>query len=221
MPLRWTQLPPRRGKHDHKIPLLQYVEPINKIPYRYAKQLKDIIDKIIHEMLDSGIIQTSNNPYASPVVLVGKKDVTWRLCVDYRDLNKNTIKDRFPIPLVEDLINELHDSTIFSKIDLRAGYHQVKMHTAYIYKTTFRNHNGHFEYLVMPFGLTNAHATFQNLMNTVFQEFLRKFLLVFFYDILIYCQSLDEHLPHLHKVFAVMRSNQMFAKQSKCYFGVP
>ena len=172
-------------------------------------------------MLDLGIIQTSNSPYASLVVLVGKKNGTWRLCVNYRDLNKNTIKGRFPIPLVEDLMDEFHESTIFSKIDLRAGHHQVKMHTADIYKTTFRTHNGHFEYLVMPFGLTNAPATFQNLMNTIFQEFLRKFVLVFFYDILIYSQSLDEHLQHLHKVFAVMRSNQLLAKQSKCYFGVP
>ena len=175
-----TQLPLSRGEHDHRIPLLQSAEPINKRSYRYAKQQKDIIDKIIHEMLDLGIIQTSNSPYASLVVLVGKKNGTWRLCVNYRDLNKNTIKGRFPIPLVEDLMDEFHESTIFSKIDLRAGCHQVKMHTTDIYKTTFRTHNGHFEYLVMPFGLTNAPATFQNLMNTVFQEFMRKFLLVFF-----------------------------------------
>ncbi|XP_019414608.1 PREDICTED: uncharacterized protein LOC109326374 [Lupinus angustifolius] len=169
-----TQLPPTRAKHDHMIPLMHNVDPVNKRPYRYAKEQEDVIDKLVHDMLSSGAIQTSTSPYASPVVLVGKND----------------------------------------------GYHQVRMSSNDIHKTTFRTHSGHFEYLVMPFGLTNAPATFQNLMNSVFKEFLRKFLLVFFDYILIYSSTLDEHLVHLELVLARMKEHQLFAKQSKCYFGV-
>ncbi|XP_019414654.1 PREDICTED: uncharacterized protein LOC109326422 [Lupinus angustifolius] len=215
-----TQLPPERPKHDHKIPLMHSMDHVNKRPYRYAKEPNDIIDKLIQEMLKSWVIQNSTSPYVSPVVLVGKKDGTWRLCVDYRDLNKGTVKDRFPIPLVDDLMDELHGSSIFSKIDLRAGYHQVRMSSPDIHKTAFRTHSGYFEYLVMPFGLTNAPTTFQSLMNSVFKDFLHKFLLVFFDDILIYNSTLGEHLRHLELVLAMMRKHPLFAKHSKCYFVV-
>ena len=181
-----TELPPSRDLHDHKIPLLEGTNPVNKRSYRYAKHQKDIIDGLIQEYLKSGIIQHSSSPIASPVVLVGKKDGSWRLCVDYRELNKATIKKKFLIPLVDDLLDELHGSHIFSKIDLGAGYNQVRMATCDIPKTAFRTHGGHFENPFMPFGLTNAPTTFQGLMNAIFKQFLRKCLLVFFDDILIY-----------------------------------
>lgn len=119
-----TGLPPSRGIYDHKIVLQSGTEPINKRPYRYPSVKKDIIEELVQQMLDQGIVQPSSSPFASPVVLVGKKDGSWRLCVDYRDLNKHTVKNKFPIPLVEDLLDELGGSVIFSKIDLRAGYHQ-------------------------------------------------------------------------------------------------
>jgi hypothetical protein len=173
---------------------------------------KDTMESLILQLLQNKVIRPSVSPYSSPANLVKKKDGSWRLCIDYRKLNKLTVKNKYPISIIDDLLDELHSAKIFSKIDLRSGYHEIRMHPQDISKTAFSTHQCHFEYVVMPFRLINVPATFQTLMNQLLHKYLRKFVLVFFDDILIYSKSEKEHQEHLQLVLQLLKQNQLFAK---------
>ncbi|XP_061344797.1 uncharacterized protein LOC133290684 [Gastrolobium bilobum] len=211
------ELPPFRGL-DHAIHLIDKVQPVNVKPYRYAYCQKNEIEQQTTALLTNGFIRHSQSPFSSLVLLVKKQDGSWRMCIDYRALNAITIRDRFPIPTIDELLDELGNASVFTKLDLRAGYHQIRVLPADVEKTAFWTHEGHYEFLVMPFGLTNSPATFQAVMNQLFKPYLRKFIIVFFYDILVFSKSMTDHIAHLRIALMNLQQHKFFVKVSKCKF---
>lgn len=210
-------LPPEKV-YDHTIPLLPGAASVNSRPYKYSPLHKNEIERQVTELLQSGLTVESVSPFASPVLLVQKKDGLWRFCIDYRKLNALTIKNSFPMSLVEEILDELAGTKWFAKLDIRSSYHQIRMNPANEYKTAFKAHQGHYRFKVMPFGLTNAPATFQCYMNSILSPFLRKFVMVFIDDILVYNPTWQAHLEHVQLVLEKLREHQFFIKRSKCSF---
>jgi hypothetical protein len=194
--------------------------PISKRAYRvFGPELVEL-KKQIDELLEKGYIRPSTSPWAAPVMFVEKKDGTKRIWIDYRALNEVTIKNKYPLPRIEDLFDQLRGAGVFSKIDLRSGYHQLRIRPSDIPKTSFITKYGLYEYTVMSFGLTNAPAFFMYLMNSVFMDYIDKFIVVFIGDIFIYSQNEEEHKEHLKMVLQRLREHQLYAKLSKCEFWI-
>ncbi|KAI3715505.1 hypothetical protein L6452_22489 [Arctium lappa] len=210
-------LPPDR-QLEFRIDLVPGAAPIAKAPYHLAPSEMQEMMAQLQELLEKGFIRPISSPWGAPVLFLKKKDGTMRMCIDYRELNKATVKNRYPLPRIDDLFDQLQGAGCFSKIDLRSGYHQVKVSEENVPKTAFRTRYGHYEFLVMPFGLTNALAIFMDLMNRVCRPFLDQSVIVFIDDILVYSKSESEHEQHLREVLEVLRKERLYAKFSMCDF---
>ncbi|GAU38281.1 hypothetical protein TSUD_119620 [Trifolium subterraneum] len=212
-----SDLPPER-EVEFAINVVSGTQPVSMAPYRMsAAELREL-KKQIEELLEKKFIRPSVSPWGAPVLLVKKKDGSMRLCVDYRQLNKVTIKNKYPLPRIDDLMDQLVGACVFSKIDLRSGYHQIRVKADDIQKTAFRTRYGHYEYSVMPFGVSNAPGVFMEYMNRIFHPYLDKFVVVFIDDILVYSKSEKEHAEHLRIVLQTLKDKKLYAKLSKCEF---
>lgn len=208
-------LPPKRSI-DHEIKIEPGHSPPSRPTYRLSPLEMDELKKQLEELTEQGFIRPSVSPYGAPILFVRKKDGTLRMCVDYRALNKITIKNKYPLPRIDELLDRLHGAKYFSKLDLMSGYHQVRIADQDVHKTAFRTRYGHFEFLVLPFGLTNAPATFMRLMNDIFRSALDETVIVYLDDILIFSKSLEEHKKHVRHVLNILREQNLYAKASKC-----
>ena len=211
--------PPPRAI-DHEIETIPGISPPNKPVYRMSPAELEELQRQLTDLLDRGLIRPSTSPYASPIIFVKKKDGSFRLCVDYRALNNMTVKNRYPLPRIDDLLDRLHGAKYFTKIDMASGYHQVRLAEKDIHKSAFRTRYGHYEYIVLPFGMTNAPATFMRLMHEVFMPLLDKWVIVYLDDILVFSKTAEEHVEHVEQVLKLLREHQLYAKPSKCEWGV-
>ncbi|CAI7895737.1 unnamed protein product [Closterium sp. NIES-53] len=212
-------VPPART-HEHEIVEEPGAKPVSRAPYRLSPTELTDMKKQIEYLLDRQLIRPSTSPYGAPVLFTPKPDSSLRMCIDYRALNKQTVKNKYPIPRIDDLLDQLRGATVVSKLDLRSGYWQIKMADNSIHKTAFRTRYGSYKYLVMPFGLCNALATFQAEMNHILRPLLDECVVVYLDDILIYSKNMKEHVEHLRKVFEILRKNKFYVKLSKSDFAL-
>jgi hypothetical protein len=211
---------PLRRRVDHVIKVRLGVAPPAKDPYRMNHEELKELKVQLEELLTKGYIKPSKSTYGAPVVFVHKKDGTLKMCVDYRAFNKVTVKNRYPLPRIDDLFDRLSGAIVFSRIDLHSWYYQIRVTKGDKEKTTCRTRYGSYEFLVMPYGLTSAFATFCTFMHDIFQEWLNDFVVIYIDNILMYSGSLEGHVEHLWKVFQRLRENKLYAKFEKCKFGV-
>ena len=211
--------PPARNV-DHAIDILPGSVPPNKPVYRMNPAELEELKKQLAQLQEQGLIRPSTSPYGSPIIFVKKKNGSLRLCVDYRALNNITVKNKYPLPRIDDLLDRLHGAKVFSKIDLAAGYHQIRLKEDDIPKSAFRTRYGHFEYTVLAFGLCNAPATFMRMMHEILMDGLDDFVIVYLDDILIFSRSEDEHIAHVETVLKKLKQHQLYAKKAKCEWGV-
>lgn len=211
------ELPPKR-EVDHEIETDDSKRPPFRRPYRLSRYEWAELDKQVKTMLARGTIRESKSPFGAPVLFIKKKTGELRMCVDYRALNDMTVKNRYPLPRIDDILDQMHGAKIFSKLDLHSGYHQVRIKEEDIHKTAFTTRSGHYEYLVMPFGLCNAPSTFQKMMNDTLKPFLEKSVCVYLDDIIIFSPDAESHQKHVEEVLDLLREQQFYAKKSKCEF---
>ncbi|GKA53327.1 putative reverse transcriptase domain-containing protein [Tanacetum coccineum] len=211
--------PPRQV--EFQIDLVPGDAPVASTPYRLAPSEMKALAEQIQELSDKGFIRPSSSPWGASVLFVKKKDGSFRMCIDYRELNKLTVKNRYPLPRIDDLFDQLQGLSVYSKIDLRSSYHQLRVREEDILKTAFRTRYGHYEFQVMPFGLTNAPAIFMDLMNRVCKPYLDKFVIIFIDDMLIYSKNKEEHEEHLKQILKLLKNEELYAKFSKCEFWIP
>ncbi|GJT04064.1 putative reverse transcriptase domain-containing protein [Tanacetum coccineum] len=213
-----------KKKSDEK--RLEDIPVVREFPEVFLEDLSGLplvrqeLSNQLQELADRGFIQPSTSPWGAPVLFVKKKDGSFRMCIDYRELNKLNVKNRYLLPRIDDLLNQLQGSGVYSKIDLRSGYHQLRVRNEDIPKTAFRTRYGHYKFQVMPFGLTNAPAVFMDLMNRVCKPYLDKSVRVFIDDILIYSRNKEEHADHLRIILELLRKEELYAKFSKCDFWI-
>jgi len=212
-----TDLPPER-EVEFAIDLVPGTSPISIAPYWMSASELGKLKKQLEELLEKQYIRLSVSLWGALMLLVKKKDGSMRLCVNYRQLNKVTIMNRYPLPRIDDLMDQLVGAEVFSKTDLRSRYHQIRVKSEDISKTAFRTRYGHYEYSVMPFGVTNAPFVFMEYMNRIFHPYLDQFVVVFIDDILVYSKLEEEHVKHLRVVLQVLKEKQLFAKLLKCEF---
>ncbi|GJT73913.1 putative reverse transcriptase domain-containing protein [Tanacetum coccineum] len=208
-------LPPAR-QVEFQIDLVPGAAPVARAPYRLAPAEMQELSTQLQELSDRGFIRPSSSPWGAPILFVKKKDGSFRMCIDYRKLNKLTVKNRYPLLRIDNLFDQLQGSRVYSKIDLRSGYHQLRVREEDISKTAFRTRYGHYEFQVMPFGLSNASTVFMDLMNRVCKPYLDRFMIVFIDDILIYSKSRKEHEGYLKLILNLLKKEELYAKFSKC-----